>query len=186
MDAIRNKLERYKPDEKTKTFCRRYIYFLLFYNFFVLLLFIYCFFTDSLSPYGWLFFTNLYFCAFPLISFMGKSYIPSLLRSYNWMLLVSSIISVYILFEGIFTYVKTDLYLMILYGVCTWVNTAFCWKATQSIFDGTRTQDSLLDSLNPKSKNKKNNNEEGGKKWGIKKKFFGKGKTTKDASYVKV
>ncbi|EAA20824.1 hypothetical protein [Plasmodium yoelii yoelii] len=51
-----------------------------------------------------------------------------------------------------------------------------CWKATQNIFDGEKEQDTLLDKLNPGfNDSKKNNN----KKWKIKKKFFGKGKTTK-------
>ncbi|CAG9472494.1 conserved Plasmodium protein, unknown function [Plasmodium vivax] len=185
MDQIRNRLDHYQPDDKTKAFCRKYIFFVTFYTFFVLILLIYSFFSTKLSIYGWLLFTNLYFCVFPIFSFIGKSYIPSLLRFYNWMLLVSSIISIYIIIEGIFTYSAKDLSLMITYGVLTWVNTALCWKATQSIFDGVRTQHSLLDSLNPKSNGKKGNNDDN-KKWGLKKKFFGKGKTTKDSHYVEV
>ncbi|SBT81095.1 conserved Plasmodium protein, unknown function [Plasmodium malariae] len=183
MDRIRDKLERYQPDEKTKILCRKYIFFLTFYNLFVLILFIYSFFTSSLSPYGWLLFTNLYFCVFPVFTFIGKSYVPSLLRFYNWMLLVSSIISFYIIFEGIFTYAKLDLIFVIIYSLLTWVSTAFCWIATQNIYDGVRMHNSLLDSLNPKA-NKKD--DENNKKWGIKKKFFGKGKTTKDSNYTEV
>ncbi|ANQ11158.1 Uncharacterized protein PCOAH_00052530 [Plasmodium coatneyi] len=184
MDQIRNRLDHYQPDDKIKAFCRKYIFFVTFYTFFVLILLIYTFFSTNLSIYGWLLFTNFYFCVFPIFCFIGKSFIPSLLRFYNWMLLVSSIISFYILFEGIFTYSAKDLSLMMTYGVLTWVNTAFCWKATQSIFDGVRTNDSLLDNLNPKGNGKKGNNNN--KKWGLKKKFFGKGKTTKDSHYVEV
>ncbi|KAI4835117.1 hypothetical protein MKS88_005801 [Plasmodium brasilianum] len=113
----------------------------------------------------------------------SKSYVPSLLRFYNWMLLVSSIISFYIIFEGIFTYAKLDLIFVIIYSLLTWVSTAFCWIATQNIYDGVRMHNSLLDSLNPKA-NKKD--DENNKKWGIKKKFFGKGKTTKDSNYTEV
>ncbi|GAW83788.1 hypothetical protein, conserved [Plasmodium gonderi] len=185
MDHIRNRLEHYQPDDKTKAFCRKYIFFVTFYTFFVLILLIYSFFSTPLSFYGWLFFTNLYFCVFPIVAFIGKSYIPSLLRFYNWMLLVSSIISIYIIIEGIFTYATADLSLMIIYGIITWTNTALCWKATQSIFDGVRMNNSLLDSLNPKSRNNKGNIEDN-KKWKLKKKFFGKGKTTKDSNYEEV
>ncbi|GAB69241.1 hypothetical protein PCYB_146690 [Plasmodium cynomolgi strain B] len=252
MDQIRSRLDHYQPNDKTKAYCRKYIFFVTFYTFFVLILLIYSFFSTKLSIYGWLLFTNLYFCVFPIFSFIGKSYIPSLLVTpkqkrknltkilqldafgfqHNFHLYYyrgvlfpgaalkrdlatltmpsaligpSTLTTFYTLAlltmlclhlfptisvivsppRSIFTYSAKDLSLMITYGVLTWVNTALCWKTTQSIFDGVRTQHSLLDNLNPKSNGKKGNNNDD-KKWGLKKKFFGKGKTTKDSHYVEV
>ncbi|CAD2114264.1 conserved Plasmodium protein, unknown function [Plasmodium vinckei] len=176
METFLNKLEQYNPDDATREFCRKYIYYLVVYNIFILILFIYSFYSYSLSPYGWLLFTNMYSCVFPICAFIRKSYIPSLLRFYNWMLIVTSIFSIYIIFEGLFIYDSKDFTFTIIYSVLTWINMGLCWKATQNIFDGEKEQDTLLDKLNPGfSDSKKNNN----KKWKIKKKFFGKGKTTK-------
>ncbi|VWU49517.1 conserved membrane protein, unknown function [Hepatocystis sp. ex Piliocolobus tephrosceles] len=184
MDYVRDILEGYYPDDSTELLCKKYKLFLLLYSIFVFLIFIYSFFITPISPYGWLFFANFYFVVFPAIGFFGESYRPSLLRVYNWMLFVSGVISVFIVFEGIFTYPLKDLLLMIIYSALTWANAVSCWKVTQAIFTGRRSQDSLLDSLNP-SNGDNDDERQKNKKW-TKKKFFGKGKTPKEENYNKV
>ncbi|CRG97050.1 conserved Plasmodium protein, unknown function [Plasmodium gallinaceum] len=186
MSQFYDKLERYEPDEKTKNLCTNYIYFLLFYNSYVLILYIYTFFATSISFYGWLFFMNLYFCVFPVFSFMRNSYIPILLRFYNWMLLVSSIISIIILFEGIFLYKKLEFYLIIIYSFLTTFNSLLCWNVTQRIFEGKKTVNDILETLRSKSVTKNEYINSSVKKEEKQKKFIGKGRTIKDSNYVKV
>ncbi|CDO65697.1 conserved Plasmodium membrane protein, unknown function [Plasmodium reichenowi] len=186
MDNIRDKLERYEPDEETKILCTKYIYFLLFYNSYIFILFIYTFFTTPISSYGWLFFMNLYFCIFPVFAFMGNSYIPSLLRFYNWMLFVSSIISIFIVLEAIFTFKKIDLYIMICYATLTCCNTFLCWHVTQSIFGGVKAPNSVLDTLRPHTVNQNEYSNKYKKKDDGQKKFIGKGRSIKDSNYIEV
>ncbi|CRH02840.1 conserved Plasmodium protein, unknown function [Plasmodium relictum] len=186
MGQLHDKLERYEPDEQTKNLCTNYIYFLFFYNSYVLILFIYTFFTNSISSFGWLFFMNLYFCVFPVFSFLRNSYVPTFLRFYNWMLLVSCIISIFILVEGIFLYKKLDLYLMIIYSFLTTFNLILCWNVTQKIFEGRKTVDDILETLKSKDISKNKSTDSSIKKEENQKKFIGKGKTIKDSNYVKV
>lgn len=195
-----DKLEHYEPDEEIKKMCTNYIFFLFFYNSVVLMLLIYSFFQNNLSPYGWLFFMNLYFCVFPIFTFMRSTFIPSLLRFYNWMLAVASIISTVLCFQGLFLFTKINLYLIIFYTFITIFNCAFCWEVTQNIYDGRKAGNDLLGNLNSdmmdesfRRNNRQNFNypintnlNRGEPTKEQKKTFLGEGKTIRDSNYVQV
>lgn len=180
-----DKLERYEPNEEIKKICTNYIFFLFFYNSVVLMLLIYSFFPSNLSPYGWLFFMNLYFCVFPIFTFLRDTYIPSLLRFYNWMLAIASIISSVLSFQGLFLYTKINLYLIIFYCFLTIFNCVFCWEVTQKIYDGRKVGIDLIDHQNFGHPINMNFNRVEATKEQTKT-FLGEGKTVRNSNYVQV
>lgn len=199
MGHIYEKLERYEPDETTKKLCAKYISFLFLYNSFILFLLICSFFRNYISPYGWLFFMNLYFCVFPVFCFLRNTYVPSLLRFYNWMLAITSIISLVLVFQGFFIFPKVDFYMIIFYCALSIFNCIFCWKVTQKIYDGIKIESDMLRSFSnvtldgtiqrqPRNFSHPANlnfNRPEVKKEETKT-FIGQGKTINNANYVKV
>ncbi|ETW55821.1 hypothetical protein PFUGPA_02156 [Plasmodium falciparum Palo Alto/Uganda] len=102
------------------------------------------------------------------------------------MLFVSSIISIFIVLEAIFTFKKIDLYLMICYATLTCSNTFLCWHVTQSIFGGVKAPNSVLDTLRPHTVNQNEYSNKYKKKDDGQKKFIGKGRSIKDSNYIEV
>lgn len=186
MALIQDKLEYYEPDEKTDSICTVYKVFLIFYHIYILVLFVYTFYKTSIASYSWLFFTNLYFGVFPLFAFFREgSYVPSVLRFYNWELSIVSIISIFLVFEGIFIYSVTELCLILGYFVLNVVNTFFCWHITQRIYDGRKGVNGVFQTFMTNNMNNQTYNVTNQKKESTKK-FIGKGQTIRNSNYVKV